>query len=95
MNKDLIPQELIETKIYVIRGKKVMLDKDLALLYEVETKMLNRALKRNIERFPEDFMFQLTWNEARASRCQIGTLNDTRGTNIKYLPYALENRLSY
>ena len=63
-----------------------MLDRDLAKLYQVETKQLNRAVKRNIERFPDDFMFQLTIEEC--SRCQIGTLNIKQGQNIKYLPYA-------
>ena len=63
-----------------------MLDYDLAALYGVETKGLNRAAKRNLERFPPDFMFQPTIDEARHSRCQIGTLN--RGRNIKYLPFA-------
>ncbi|MGA3050463.1 MAG: ORF6N domain-containing protein [Chitinispirillaceae bacterium] len=57
--KELVAQEVIENKIQVIRGKKVMLDRDLAGLYEVETKVFNQAVKRNIERFPEDFMFQL------------------------------------
>lgn len=60
---ELMPIEIIENKIYIIRGQKVMLDKDLAWLYEVETKRLNQAVKRNIERFPEDFMFQLTKEE--------------------------------
>ncbi len=60
---ELMPIEIIENKIYIIRGQKVMLDKDLAWLYEVETKKLNQAVKRNIERFPEDFMFQLTKEE--------------------------------
>ena len=59
-NTDLIPSERIEGAIYLIRGEKVMLDRDLALLYEVETKVLNRAVKRNLQRFPSDFMFQLT-----------------------------------
>lgn len=77
--------QLIQNKIFEIRGLKVMLDKDLAELYQVETKYLNRAVKRNIERFPERFMFQLTNEEA--SRFQIGTLNG-RGSNLKYLPYA-------
>ncbi len=63
-----------------------MLDSDLALLYDVETKALKRTTKRNIERFPEDFMFQLTDKEAESSRYQFGTLK--RGQNIKYLPYA-------
>lgn len=76
----------INESIYEIRGKQVMIDRDLAQLYGVETKQLNRAVKRNIERFPDDFMFQLTLNEC--SRCQIGTLNIKQGQNIKYLPYA-------
>ncbi len=59
-NTDLIPSEKIEKAIYLIRGEKVMLDRDLALLYGVETKVLNRAVKRNLLRFPLDFMFQLT-----------------------------------
>ena len=76
----------INESIYEIRGKQVMIDRDLAQLYGVETKQLNRAVKRNIERFPDDFMFQLTLDEC--SRCQIGTLNIKQGQNIKYLPYA-------
>ena len=76
----------IEDRIFTIRGKQVMLDRDLAQLYQVETKQLNRAVKRNIERFPPDFMFQMTAEEC--SRCQIGTLNIKQGQNIKYMPYA-------
>ena len=60
MNKDLITPVLIESKIFVIRGKQVMIDRDLADLYGVETKAINQAVKRNIERFPEEFRFQLT-----------------------------------
>lgn len=82
----LIPGEIVVNKIYVIRGIKVMIDRDLAALYEVETKIFNQAVKRNIDRFPEDFMFQLTKEEAEASRSQIVTLK--RGQNLKYLPYA-------
>jgi phage regulator Rha-like protein len=83
----IVPQQLIENKILLIRGKKVMLDRDLATLYSVETKMLNRAVRRNTERFPEDFMFQLKKEEYTALlRCQIGTLK--RGQYSKYLPYA-------
>ena len=63
-----------------------MIDKDLALLYGVETKQLNRAVKRNIERFPDDFMFRLTKEECL--RCQIGTLNHSQGQHLKYMPYA-------
>ena len=76
----------IEDRIFTIREKQVMLDRDLAQLYQVETKQLNRAVKRNIERFPPDFMFQMTAEEC--SRCQIGTLNIKQGQNIKYMPYA-------
>lgn len=64
----------IEESILLIRGKKVLLDSDLARLYQVETKALMQAVRRNIERFPEDFMFQLTLEEAEASRSQIVTL---------------------
>jgi hypothetical protein len=73
MTEVLTPQEIIENKIYIIRGQKVMLDKDLAWLYEVETRVLNQAIKRNPERFPEDFMFQLTKEEYENLMFQIGT----------------------
>lgn len=63
-----------------------MLDKELAKLYGVSTKRLNEQVKRNVKRFPEDFMFQLTWEEAESSRSQFATLK--KGRNIKYLPYA-------
>ena len=77
---------LIENMIYVIRGQQVMLDSDLANLYGVETKRLKEQVRRNIARFPKDFMFELTKEEC--SRSQIATLNTGRGYNIKYLPYA-------
>jgi ORF6N domain-containing protein len=84
--KDLIPQEIIESKILRLRGKKVMLDRDLAVLYGVQTKTLNQAVKRNSKRFPNDFMFQLTEEEARELlRSQFVTLK--RGKHYKYLPY--------
>lgn len=77
----------VENKILELRGQKVILDFELASLYGVETKQLKRAVKRNIERFEgEDFMFTLTKDEC--SRCQIGTLNVGRGSNVKYLPFA-------
>lgn len=76
----------ITEKIYQIRGVSVMIDKDLALLYGVEVKRLNEQVKRNIERFPEDFMFQLTPEEC--SRSQFATLNTRKGQNLKYMPYA-------
>lgn len=77
----------IESKIFQIRGKRVMLDEDLAALYGVETKQLKRQVKRNIERFPDDFMLQLTKKEYQDFlRCQFGTLE--MGKYSKYLPYA-------
>lgn len=81
---EVVPIEIIENKIFVIRGLKVMLDRDLAQLYEVETKALNRAVKRNVERFPEKFMFQLTKEEWKSLKYQFGTSN--RGGKQK-LPY--------
>ena len=97
-NLIVIPQEIIEQKIFLIRGKKVMFDRDLAELYGVETGALNRAVKRNKDRFPEDFMFQLNKQEIDMFlRCQIGILNNNpsrsqivilkRGQHLKYLPY--------
>ena len=69
----LIPQETIESKIFSIRGKRVMLDRDLAILYGVETKYLKQQVNRNIERFPDDFMYQLTREEFNNLRSQIAT----------------------
>jgi hypothetical protein len=83
----LIPVERIERAILLIRGEKVMLDSDLAELYGVETKVLNRAVQRNQGCFPSDFMFQLTAEEAESLRCQFGTSNVGRGGR-RYLPYA-------
>lgn len=71
----MIPDEVIMNKIYLIRSRKVMLDRDLADLYEVETKQLKRAVRRNLSRFPEDFMFELTKEELDKWRCQFGTSN--------------------
>ena len=88
---------LVEIKnlIYEIRGQKVMLDSDLAKLYEVETKMLNRAVKRNIERFPSNFMFQLNEDEWKILRFQFGTskliLNQEAADNI--FPMFLPNKV--
>ena len=91
----------IQNRIYEIKGERVLLDFDLAVLYEVPTKVLNQAVKRNIKRFPKDFMFQLTKEELEelrlqietsetgdSSRSQIVTLKSGRGSNVKYLPYA-------
>jgi len=77
----------IQNMIYEIRGQKIMLDRDLAGLYEVEVKRLNEATKRNIERFPPDFMFQLTQEEWDILRSQIATANKNL-SKIRYLPYA-------
>lgn len=92
MNELMINNIKIENLIYEIRGKQVMLASDVAKLYQVETKALNQVVKRNLNRFPEDFCFQLTLEEAQevSSRSQIVTLNrsgNNRGNNIKYLPY--------
>ena len=86
--KDLIVVEMIEKKIYLIRGQKVMLDSDLAALYEVETRALIQAVKRNISRFPPDFMFQLNFQDVAALRSQSVTLKKGRGEHRKYAPYA-------
>lgn len=86
MKKDiLVPQEVIADKIYLMRGQKVMLDFDLAKLYGVEVKNLKRQVKRNIERFPEDFMFQLISSEFDILRCQNVT---SSWGGRRYLPYA-------
>jgi len=88
---ELVLQETVESKIFMLRGHKVMLSVHLAKLYKVRVKALIQAVKRNVERFPEDFMFQLTWEEAGLLRSQIVTLNDNdakRGTHLKYPPYA-------
>lgn len=78
----------IQQKIYEIRGVKIMLDSDIAALYEMETKVLKQAVKRNLKRFPTDFMFTLTKDELNRLRSQIVTLKNTRGSHSKYLPYA-------
>jgi hypothetical protein len=82
----LLPVERIETVIFFVRGERVILDADIAALYGVETKALVRAVKRNLDRFPQDFMFQLTPEEILRLRCQIGTSNGRGGR--RYLPYA-------
>jgi phage regulator Rha-like protein len=82
-----VPIKLIERRIYLIRGQKVMLDTDLAELYRVATKVLNQAIKRNHTRFPDDFMFRLTQEEAESLRSQFVTSNHGRGGR-RYEPYA-------
>jgi len=84
----LIPVEVIERKIYLIRGHKVMLDEDLAEPYDVPIKRLNEQVRRNEKRFPQDFMFQLSGEEAGSLRSQNATLKRGRGRHRKYLPYA-------
>ena len=100
-----VPNELITTKeqstdnqflqieplIRTIRGQQVLLDSDLAILYGVETKRLNQQVKRNIERFPEDFMFQLTQEEATCSRSQIATLNERINLRSQIVTLNTEN----
>ena len=81
-----IMEEVIIRKIYIIRGKQVMLSQDLAVLYEVETRVLNQQVKRNIGKFPEKYMFQLTSEEYLLLTSQNVTLK--RGQHVKYLPYA-------
>ena len=83
---NIIPVERIQQCIYMIRGERVLLDKDLAVLYGVETKVLNQAVKRNIDHFPEDFMFQLSCEEAESLRSQFVTSNEGRGGR-RYMPY--------
>ena len=89
--KELIPVEIIERKIYLIRGHKVMLDSDLAELYEVETKVLLQAVKRNVQRFPEDFMFQLNDQEFMNLRSQFVTSSSGHGGR-RYLPYVFSEQ---
>jgi len=89
-----LPDEFIEDTILLIRGKRVILDQDLARLYGVTTRVLNQAAKRNLDRFPEDFMFQLTkaeteeWQRLKRLRSQFVILKKAPGTHIKYQPYA-------
>ena len=82
-----MPSERIEKRIFLFRGQRVMLDADLAELYRVTTKRLNERVRRNIKRFPSDFMFQLTKEEEESLRSQIATLKGGRGQHRKYLPY--------
>ncbi|MFC1480268.1 ORF6N domain-containing protein [Candidatus Omnitrophota bacterium] len=97
MAKTLITEQVVEQNIFLIRGQRVMLSPYLAELYGVETKVLIQTTKRNIERFPEDFMFQLTWKEEKSLRSQFVTLKNMknkpekssrRGIHAKFAPYA-------
>jgi hypothetical protein len=83
----MLPDDVIVSKIYLIRGKKVMLDRDLASLYNVDTKQLKRAVRRNMDRFPDDFMFELSKEELANWRYQIGTSNNEK-MGIRIAPFA-------
>ena len=78
----------VQKMIHIIRGERVILDSDLAMLYGVETKNIKRQVKRNLSRFPEDFMMELTREEYNSLRCQNGTIEKGRGEHSKYLPFA-------
>ena len=82
----LVNDDIIRSRIFTLRGVQVILDRDLAMLYGVDVKRINEQVKRNIDRFPEDFMFRLTKDECL--RSQIATLNMERGKHMKYMPYA-------
>jgi hypothetical protein len=86
MSKEIVPHELIESKILVLRGHKVMLDRDLAMLYGVETKALNQAVSRNMGRFPEDFMFRLTPGEMQNWKSQFVTSNSRLKMGLRKRP---------
>lgn len=88
MTAQMVPAERIEHSIVVVRGQNVMLDEVLARMYGVTPKVLNQAVVRNLHRFPDEFMFQLTAEEAAALRSQIVTIKPGRGQHRKYLPYA-------
>lgn len=92
-DKDLADVSNVQSKMLMLRNQPVLLDRDVAVLYGVETKALNQAVKRNIERFPEGYIITLTQDEC--SRSQIVTLNGGRGSNIKYLPHAFTERGLY
>ena len=89
--KIIISNETITSRIYLIRGQKVMLDRDLAKLYGVETKQLKRQVRRNIERFSEDFIFQLNIGEFENCRRQFDTSNATDKMGLRYAPFVLQN----
>ena len=92
---ELSIQSEIKSRIYTIRNKEVMLDEDLAELYQVTSKRLNEQVKRNIERFPDDFMFQLSEKEYESLRSQFATLKNGRGQHRKFLPYVFTEQGLY
>ena len=85
--KALVPIEVIEKKILLINGQKCMLDSDLAALYGVTTKRLNEQVRRNLKRFPADFLYQLSQEEYESLRSHFATLKNSRGKHRKYMPY--------
>ncbi|MBE6155032.1 MAG: ORF6N domain-containing protein [Firmicutes bacterium] len=85
--KDVITKEVVKYMIYEFRGKQVMLASDIAKLYQVETKRINEVVKRNIERFPDNFCFQLTYQEVNSLRSQNATSNKVSRGGVRYLPY--------
>src|SRR5690349_12457517 len=96
MDQLLVTNDLMTTKIHFLRGEKVMLDSDSAFLYGVPTKAQKQAAKRNIDRFPEDFMFRLSAEEWTSLRSQFSTLKTGRGRHSKYAPLAFtETRRGY
>ena len=84
----MLPTLIIQQKIYVIRGEQIILDSDLAEMYGMETRTLKQVVRRNINRFPSDFMFELTKEEYASLRSQIVTLKNKHGQHSKYLPFA-------
>lgn len=92
---DIIPHDEIGNHILTIRDQKVMLDSDIAKLYGVETKRLNEQVRRNSERFPEDFMFELTEEDYAVLKSQNATLKNQRGQHRKYLPYVFTEQGVY
>lgn len=87
MSTTIVPAEFIAERIFIVRGQKVILDSDLAALYEVPTKQFNQAVMRNLAKFPADFMFELTAQEWESLRSQFVTLKTGRGQHRKYMPY--------
>ncbi|UZO82143.1 ORF6N domain-containing protein [Aquimarina sp. ERC-38] len=85
--ESFLPDEIITTKIYLVRGQKVRLDRDLAELYQVQTKRLKEAVRRNLERFPEDFMFEMTKDEFANWRTQFATSNSSDKMGLRYPPF--------
>ncbi len=88
----MLADEVIMNKIYLLRGQKVIIDRDIATLYGVETKVLKQAVKRNRDRFPDDFMFEMTKKEFEKWRSQFVTSNDGDKMGLRYLPFFFQNK---